>query len=46
MMAAGAMARPAREAGRAVGILSLGDLAMERNERSALAEISGAPANK
>ncbi len=28
-----------------VGIVSIGDLALARDERSALADISGAPAN-
>ena len=36
---------PVVEAGRAVGIVSLGDLAVERDPRSALGEISGAPPN-
>lgn len=31
--------------GRAVGVLSIGDLAMERDSGSALADISAAPAN-
>jgi signal-transduction protein with cAMP-binding, CBS, and nucleotidyltransferase domain len=31
---------------RAVGILSLGDLAIERGEQSALADISAAPPNR
>lgn len=33
------------EDGRAVGVVSLGDLALELDRRSALAEISAAPAN-
>ena len=37
---------PVVEGGRAVGILSLGDLAMERDEESVLADISAAPANR
>jgi CBS domain-containing protein len=36
---------PVVEEGRAVGIISLGDLALEREPRSALAEISEPPAN-
>lgn len=36
---------PVVEGDRPVGVLSLGDLAMERDERSALADISAAPAN-
>jgi CBS domain-containing protein len=37
---------PVVENDRPVGIVSLGDLAMERDERSALAQISAAPANR
>jgi CBS domain-containing protein len=36
---------PVVEAGKPVGIVSLGDLAMERDPESALAEISAAPGN-
>jgi hypothetical protein len=36
---------PVLQQGRAVGIVSLGDLAMERDERSALADISAAEGN-
>ena len=36
---------PVVESGTTVGILSIGDLAMERDEHSALAEISAAEAN-
>jgi CBS domain-containing protein len=36
---------PVVERGRAVGVVSLGDLAMERDPRSALADISAAPGN-
>lgn len=36
---------PVVEGDRPVGIVSLGDLAMERDEQSALAQISGAPSN-
>jgi CBS domain-containing protein len=36
---------PVVEDGRPVGIVSIGDLAIERDERSALAEISSAPPN-
>ena len=31
---------PVEDGGRPVGVLSIGDLAMERDERSALADIS------
>jgi CBS domain-containing protein len=34
---------PVVDGGRAVGIVSLGDLAVERDPGSALGEISGAP---
>jgi CBS domain-containing protein len=34
------------EGDRPVGIVSIGDLALARDERSALADISGAPANQ
>jgi CBS domain-containing protein len=37
---------PVIEGGKPVGIVSIGDLAMERDERSALADISAAPANR
>ena len=37
---------PVVENGRPVGIVSLGDLAVERDEGSALADISSAPPNK
>jgi CBS domain-containing protein len=36
---------PVVEDGQAIGILSLGDLALERDERSALADVSAAPPN-
>jgi CBS domain-containing protein len=36
---------PVVENGQTVGIVSLGDLAIERDSQSALAEISAAPAN-
>jgi CBS domain-containing protein len=36
---------PVLEGGRAVGVVSLGDLAIEQDPDSALAAISGAPAN-
>jgi CBS domain-containing protein len=36
---------PIVEDGRAVGIVSIGDLAMERDSSSALADISAAPGN-
>lgn len=36
---------PVVENGQVAGIVSLGDLAIERDSRSALAEISAAPAN-
>ena len=36
---------PVVENGTPVGVLSIGDLAIERDENSALAEISAAPAN-
>jgi CBS domain-containing protein len=36
---------PVVEDGHAVGIVSIGDLAIERDGRSALADISAAPAN-
>jgi CBS domain-containing protein len=36
---------PVVEGERPVGIVSIGDLALARQERSALADISGAPAN-
>lgn len=37
---------PVVERGRAVGILSIGDLAIEQDRRSALADISAAPPNR
>jgi CBS domain-containing protein len=37
---------PVVEDGIPVGILSIGDLALERDQDSALADISAAPANK
>jgi CBS domain-containing protein len=37
---------PIVEGGKPVGIVSLGDLAMERDPDSALADISAAPANE
>jgi CBS domain-containing protein len=37
---------PVVEGDRPVGIVSIGDLALARDERSALADISGAPANQ
>lgn len=37
---------PVVEGGRPVGIVSIGDLAMERDQTSALADISAAPGNK
>ena len=36
---------PVCERGRAVGIVSLGDLAMERDQKSVLADLSAAPPN-
>jgi CBS domain-containing protein len=36
---------PVIQAGRAVGVVSIGDLAMERDEKSALADISAATGN-
>lgn len=36
---------PILKRGRAVGVVSLGDLAMERDPRSAVADISAAPGN-
>jgi CBS domain-containing protein len=36
---------PVCEGGKPVGIVSLGDLAMERDDKSALAHISAAPGN-
>lgn len=36
---------PVLEHGRAVGVVSLGDLAMERDPNSAVADISAAPGN-
>jgi len=37
---------PVCEGGKAVGIVSLGDLAVERDQNSALANISAAPGNR
>jgi len=37
---------PVVENDRPVGVISIGDLAMERDKQSALAEISAAPANR
>lgn len=37
---------PVVEDGHAIGIVSIGDLAMERDPRSALADISAAPGNR
>lgn len=37
---------PVVENGRLIGVISIGDLAMERDERSALADISAAPSNR
>jgi CBS domain-containing protein len=37
---------PVTEAGRVVGVVSLGDLAMERDEQSALTDISAEPPNR
>lgn len=37
---------PVVDGGRPIGVVSIGDLAMERDERSALADISAAPANQ
>lgn len=37
---------PVVENGRPVGILSIGDLALERDKKSALGQISAAPANR
>lgn len=46
LMRKGAVRRaPVVEGGRVVGILSLGDLARANDQRSALADISSAPAN-
>jgi CBS domain-containing protein len=36
---------PVVENGRAIGVISIGDLAMERDPNSALADISAAPGN-
>ena len=36
---------PVVEGAKPVGIVSIGDLALERDEHSALADLSGAPAN-
>lgn len=46
LMRANAVRRiPVVEEGQAIGILSLGDLAIERDESSALADVSAAPPN-
>lgn len=37
---------PVMESGKPVGIVSLGDLALERDERSVLGQVSAAPPNK
>jgi CBS domain-containing protein len=37
---------PVVEGDRAIGIISIGDLAVERDPRSAVADISAAPANR
>lgn len=37
---------PVVEGERVVGVVSIGDLAIDRDERSALADISAAPANR
>jgi CBS domain-containing protein len=37
---------PVVEDGRPVGVLSIGDMAIERDERSALADISAQPSNE
>jgi CBS domain-containing protein len=37
---------PVMEAGKPVGIVSLGDLAIERDEKSVLGQVSAAPPNK
>jgi len=37
---------PVIDDGHPVGILSIGDLAIERDRKSALADVSGAPANR
>jgi CBS domain-containing protein len=36
---------PVAENGRPVGVVSIGDLALDRDERSALADVSAAPPN-
>ena len=36
---------PVEENGRVVGIITMGDIALARDPRSALADVSGAPAN-
>src|SRR5436190_21814613 len=36
---------PVVEGGKAIGVVSLGDLAIERDDQSALADISAAPSN-
>lgn len=47
LMRAKALRRvPVCDDGKAVGIVSLGDLAVQRDEKSALADISAAPPNK
>jgi CBS domain-containing protein len=46
LMRANAVRRiPVVEDGRAIGMISLGDMAIERDERSALADVSAAPPN-
>jgi signal-transduction protein with cAMP-binding, CBS, and nucleotidyltransferase domain len=37
---------PVMENGRPIGIVSLGDLAQERDDRSVLGQVSSAPPNK
>lgn len=37
---------PVTDSGRLVGIVSIGDLAIEKDERSALADVSAAPPNR
>lgn len=37
---------PVMESGKPIGIVSLGDLALERDERSVLGQVSAAPPNK
>jgi CBS domain-containing protein len=37
---------PVQERGRPIGVVSLGDLALERDEKSVLGQISASPANR